>query len=266
MKYNLYINIISILITFQISANIEYRTRCFDDRINTLDHAKTRNKWAVKCGFIPQFVADYYDSKNLYITFEDSNDNVYVAPNRPTDPCNSNILENGACKAGEGCYTGDIELEFTSYGSIAIKDAMKMKIPFITALSDEATFDNITYIPVEVESYISGKTKEPLYKITLEDFRVLSLTKTHPLVTNNGIVVKASTIKKGDYLVQKDGSPIQVLSVQIKDFSGTVYNIEPVNKDFKGNVHLANGILSGSFRYQSEWQDVEARILARKGK
>ena len=250
---------------FLVMGNIEYRTRCIDDRINTLEHAKFRNAWAVKCGFIPQEIATYYDSKNLYITFEDEHDRVFVAPNREYHPCNNKILENGACKAGEGCYLGSAELEFGSYGLKAIQEAQEQGISSITSLTSDSTLDSLKFQEEEIETYISGHTSEPIYDLILSNGKTLSVTATHPLVDSEGLMRKAAQLSAGNTLLGSEGEDVTITKIKVKAFTGMVYNFAPKNEEYKNNIHIAQGVLTGSHRYQSEWRDLDARILARKG-
>ncbi|MBZ5788751.1 hypothetical protein K8353_01400 [Burkholderia contaminans] len=89
----------------------------------------------------------------------------------------------------------------------------------------------------------------------------LSGTATHDLICNldqpfllaNGKYAKASKLRPGDQLVDKDGNPVQIDMISIGSYDGGVHHIStdaPWNRHPDGHLLLAGGVVAGDYTMQ----------------
>ncbi|WP_368273655.1 Hint domain-containing protein [Enterocloster bolteae] len=98
---------------------------------------------------------------------------------------------------------------------------------------------------VRIENIWRGYEEE-LIELKLENEKQLSITKDHPIITNEG-VVRAITIKAGDLLLTVEGY-VKVVSVENIKYESNVYNLSLSDRD---NTFWAEGIAVGDIEIQN---------------
>ena len=98
---------------------------------------------------------------------------------------------------------------------------------------------------VRIENIWRGYEEE-LIELKLENEKQLSITKDHPIITNEG-VVRAITIKAGDLLLTVEGY-VKVVSVENIKYESNVYNLSLSDRD---NTFWGEGIAVGDIEIQN---------------
>lgn len=161
-----------------------------------------------------------------------------------------------------GCYAPAEKVMFDgSY--VSMEDAYKRNLPTITSLTAENTSGAMSYAEQPIQSYVVGESKEDMLIVEADNGKKLQVTANHPLVNAEGEVVPANSLRVGDELMNADGSIASVTRVQKQSYDGWVMSVMPVSGNKRENVHVANGFLGGSVRFQAQWASDATRLLHR---
>jgi hypothetical protein len=114
-----------------------------------------------------------------------------------------------------------------------------------------------------IRTYVAGETTEDIFILKDKKGDTLHVTSEHPLVLEDGTIVKARTLKKGDRIVKANGKSVKLDSVSTRSFTGTVWNVQPASHNKTENILAAQGFLTGSVRFQNEWADDVFRLSLR---
>jgi hypothetical protein len=226
-----------------------------------------RNEWAQKCGYITTHaMLNIMNSEGTYIVFSNGRagggSGDYDVPVRAEKPCNNNLIKQGFCYTG--CYAPSQKMDF--FGEVSeISHAYSKNIQEVNALSADSRSDDIlmNFAPQKIKSYVAGETKEDLIHFTSDLGNQLSVTFDHPLVGISGNIIKAKDLHEGNYLLAADGRLARIISKRIVPFEGKVWNIRPLSQNKRENILIADGILTGSHRFQSQWSDDITRLYFR---
>ena len=164
------------------------------------------------------------------------------------------------------CYTPDQNLQFSS-GEVNIVDAMKQQRDDVVTLSKDATLDNVTTQVSKVYSYTT-ETRDAehiIFEIATASGGKLRVTNEHPVLTSEGVLLKAEKLAVGDELLKADGTPDPIVSVVKSTHFGKVYNIKPTSLEPVSNILIAQGFLVGSARFQNEDVGYMNRVLLFRG-
>jgi hypothetical protein len=110
---------------------------------------------------------------------------------------------------------------------------------------------------------IRGDEPDPMVRLKTDSGHDLLVTKTHPVVTVNGVVM-AIDLKAGDIVKTEEGQA-RLTSVTREPSTGKVYNLRLGDmKDAEAGTSTlyANGILTGDLRTQSLYEKREKEKLA----
>ena len=164
------------------------------------------------------------------------------------------------CEAS--CYAPDQNLLFSD-GEANIVEAMESGREDLMTLSPDATLDNLSLRKNTVYSYTSETRdgEHVIYEISTAMGGKLRVTNEHPVITSEGRLVKAESLKEGDELLKADGTPDRIVSVEKTTHFGKVYNIKPVSRDPVSNILVAQGFLVGSARFQNDDVEYMNRVL-----
>jgi hypothetical protein len=249
--------------------------RCADMPYVPATAAPDNNQWGLDCnvfnylGDAKQPFIDGLNSAQQFVVYAvDANivkAPLYLWPLVPTKPIAAQNCIAGArfltvCPAG--CYAPDEQLQFDST-YMSIESAYKSSVPTITSLTADSTTAMMSYAEQPIQSYIVGETQEDLYSLAADNGKRLRVTANHPLVNGEGVVVPASSIQVGDELLCSDGSIASVMSIEKQPYSGWVMSVLPASDNKQENVHVANGFLAGSVRFQAQWASDKTRLLHR---
>jgi len=92
----------------------------------------------------------------------------------------------------------------------------------------------------------------------------LEVTPDHPMVRASGIMAKASDLKVGDTLLEETGQTITIENIQESIRETVAWNVLPQDETRAGNVLVAEGLLTGSARFQNQWANETYRLLLRE--
>ena len=115
---------------------------------------------------------------------------------------------------------------------------------------------------LQVADRILGTERSPMVRIEDERGRSLLLTENHPIdVVGRGMVL-AKHLKAGDKVTTKDG-PSALVSVDRKEYTGTVYNLKVGSRSEMQTLAkdqttmYANGFLVGDAQVQGDYESAE---------
>lgn len=218
--------------------------RCGEDQISTEGEGAGRNAWAAKCGYLEASDAAYNTGKKRYVIFAEMN-----APRDAAASCLENLHDIGFCPLG--CFAEGSQLLFDGR-YLPIEQAFSREKGTVTALATGATWSNLTFTEEPIEFYTSGEQASGLLQIDLANGSRLRVTAQHPVVAGAGNVVPAQAVHPGDELLTLDG-PVRVASAESVPYKGLVWHISPESERREANIHVAEGVLTGSLRFQNEW-------------
>lgn len=167
-----------------------------------------------------------------------------------------------ACYCLSGCYTAEQKVLFDGgYQEIAV--AMNAGVKDVMTLGPSASLDNLRLQKNVVASYVTDlrETDHEIFDIKTEFGGHLRVTSEHPLVVSSGRVVAAHTLRIGDHLVNREGSPDRITELKSTTHHGKVYNLRPASSDLRTNILVAQDYLNGSVAYQNEYQQYLNRLI-----
>ncbi len=241
--------------------------RCRKDLINDRNVMVGRLLWAKKCKFMSskefKFAMDTLDDDEVakkYPTFT-AHSGENIAPKDESSSCDGWYRTGIDCPLG--CYTPKQRLLFSGeYTSIF--DAFSKKQETVSALSAESTVDSVSFKEQKIQHYITGDTRETVYELVTDGHHKLEVTEEHPMVKADGSMIKAMSLKVGDELLDTDARATKIISITTRIYEGKIYNLQPISTHKLENVLAAEGLLTGSNRFQNEWSDLEFRVRLRK--
>jgi len=169
----------------------------------------------------------------------------------------------GECTAS--CYEPDQKLLFAE-GEVAIGEAVDKLQDQIITLTDDSTLDFMNLQSRKVKNFTRSATptKHQILTITAQSGNQLKVTKNHPILSSEGLMIEAGDLKVGDRLVQIDGQTDAILAISEKEYFGRVYNIQPEADSQAGQIVVAQGFLSGSSWYQNDGYEYVNRLILRR--
>ncbi|WP_205519457.1 Hint domain-containing protein [Pyxidicoccus caerfyrddinensis] len=253
------------------TAMAQLSARCYqDDQLATIDLAKGRNAWSRKCGYITPQREQYLNGETeyqVYVNGCNTYPNVpagstctFYVPVTEADACIGGLTKLGTCVAG--CFTPSQHLDFNGR-LLTVPDAYESGVSTVTALTAGSQLDAIDFSQQPIRSYVAGDTQEDIFVLKSADGRRIEVTAEHPMLTGDGVMVKAKTLKVGDTLLGSDGKVLPLSSVTVFNYKGKVWNVRPESHDKTENVMSAEGFLTGSVRFQNEWAADDYRLSVR---
>ncbi|MBU8898130.1 hypothetical protein KRR26_21155 [Corallococcus sp. M34] len=163
-----------------------------------------------------------------------------------------------------GCYTPDQEV-LLSTGPLPIGEALATGRRDLVTLTPDATFASLTFMDNPVEHYTLDQriSEQEIVTFHTGSGGVLRVTTEHPLVVPEGNLKKARELGVGDALVTQSGKSDAIVSVEKSLEWVRAHNVRPVTADPTSNILVAQGFLSGSQRFQSEYVNELNRLLLR---
>jgi hypothetical protein len=172
-------------------------------------------------------------------------------------------INAGLCVAG--CYVEGTQLQFTD-GTVDIKAALESGKVDLVTLSPTATLDNLQFANNKVQRYLTDLTEavQDIYTLSMKSGGQLRVTGEHPLLTSDGVIHQAQSLKPGDQLILANGKPDPIVRIEFNKIFGKVYNVQPITTDYVSNIVVAGGYLNGSLRYQNEFLDMINALILRR--
>lgn len=206
-------------------------------------------------------------TKPVYPIFtQDASDGPqWIAPSAADKGCKVKVPANMSIYTTcvSSCYHPDEEVLFES-GFVPVPEAKQENLNGLMVLGDSSTIGSVELRPKDVHTYVESRTEteHKLVKLTMASGKQLRVTANHPLLDGKGYMREASSLATGDSLLDKTGQPEEIAAIELEDYFGKVYNLQPDTASLKGNVIVAGGYLSGSNWYQNGgFSHVGSRIL-----
>lgn len=191
---------------------------------------------------------------------------IWSAPDSATTACS--VRPNSAPNVGlcvSGCYVAGTQLRFAE-GPVDIKLARERGQLNLVTLAPTATLDNLQTVTNKVKSYTTDleESWQTIYTLTMRSGGTLRVTDEHPLLTSDGVIRQARSLKVGNQLVRDSGQPDPIARIEVNKMFGRVYNVKPVTTDYTSNLLIAGGYINGSVRYQNEFLDTVNSLILRR--
>lgn len=192
--------------------------------------------------------------------------NLYLdqAATRRADISATGFFVNGYCTSS--CYTPEQQISFGDSTS-TIVDALNSTKEGVTTLKPDSTLQTLQMTTDNVASYTREirDSEHPIFVIRTKSGGELRVTANHPVITGDGRVVEAQSLKVGKNLIKADGSRDAIVSITRTTHFGKVYNLKPESTARVSNILVAQGFLVGSSRFQNEDVDYINRIIIGRG-
>jgi hypothetical protein len=172
---------------------------------------------------------------------------------------------NGYCEAS--CYTPEQRVLFSD-GYEPILDALNARREDLITLTPDSSLDNVKLQQGHIYNYTAEirDAEHPIVEIRTASGGQLRVTVEHPVITGEGRLVAAQSLKVGNELVKADGTLDPIVSVTRTRYYGKVYNLRPASTNRVSNVLVAEGYLVGSSLFQNdEVGYINRMILYRNG-
>jgi hypothetical protein len=179
----------------------------------------------------------------------------------------------GATMVGDcpcGCFAEDTRIEIGSADSAEVESITSRELfenrndARLAALEDEAHLAAPKLVSRGIRSATHGDEAQPLVRIELTDGRVLRLTEKHPVLRENGEMITARELTRGDRLVNRDGGIAGIREIGREPYRGQVFNFETNGTTPESHVIVAEGILVGDLAWQNSLEQELGGIAVRK--
>lgn len=169
----------------------------------------------------------------------------------------------GECTAS--CYEPDQNILF-SVGEMPIGEALSKMQDDIITVTDDSTLDFVNLQSRKVKNYTQSATptRHEILTISTQSGGRLKVTKNHPILSAQGLMIEAGDLRVGDGLVHVDGQTDPILSITEKEYFGRVYNIQPDADSQLGQIVVAQGFLTGSSWFQNDGYEFVNRLILRR--
>ncbi len=104
-----------------------------------------------------------------------------------------------------------------------------------------------------VVKVVSGPEKHPVIKLQLVTGETLTVTQTHPMLTELG-VIQAKDLSIGSRLLTQKGHWATLTSISAEKYEGQVYNIELAGDHESDHLIYGNGVVTGDLYLQQKLQ------------
>jgi len=175
----------------------------------------------------------------------------------------ANVSVDALCEAG--CYVPDQQIRVGD-SAVSVAKAQESGARAVTTLSPGSTIDSMNFMQNTIARWTVdiAPATQTIVTLRMKSGGQLRVTTEHPLVTSDGMMRQAQTLAVGDSLVRDDGEMDAIVSITRNDEYTKVYNLRPTTTDLTSNVLVAQGYLTGSARYQSEYVKYLNRVLFRQ--
>jgi hypothetical protein len=110
-----------------------------------------------------------------------------------------------------------------------------------------------------------GPEQKPLVWIRTTTGLTIGLTETHGVLRSTGFMAKAVELKPGDVLINVDGSPETIASIDRKGTGENVYNVltNAGIKNKPGHIVFANELAVGDLYWQNILEEEFVKLAVR---
>lgn len=249
--------------------------RCFGDSLFATE-VPGRRAWVRKCKDLPQIRFFFelggeslYTHRNHYPTFgyvsHEQVKKFWKAPVSTLDPCEipEGVKLVGLCTAG--CFTEDQQILFGGRKYQGIRSAMDAGVDEVMVVRPESVLEDLQLIEERIQKFIVdiAPARQTIYEFKTQSGGQIQVTDSHPMLTANGRLVDAKSLKVGDPLILANGHEDIITDLRQFDIFDKVYNLFPDSKELVKNLVVAQGFITGSAFYQSEGNEYMGRVILR---
>lgn len=264
--------------------------RCAHDSLNQwnegealLNTSRGRNEWLKICR--PETYEAFFQDGNEYmenlpdrrvyptyavITGRGTKNEVlfatdgYVAPSTPplvsTDPSCVIPRKNklvGICVSG--CVTADTEVVSAS-GNLEISKLAQLTDQEVSVPQFANGEFNTT--PFKVKSFIKDmmSVEQKILKITTKSKGVIKVSKNHPLLNGDHLMMPAEKLHIGESLVLENGKNDEIVAIEEVSYFGKLHNLTVNSTKLDESLFVAQGFISGDKKFQ----DIEVSEMNRE--
>lgn len=250
-----------------------------------------RMQWAMRC--FPQYATWFAIALNarmqngnplpLYPTFGfvslDGVPSAVRTPINPSDSCTAGLPANMVLLAFcvPGCYSPDQEVYTAATdGAIrglfdakatTIETAAKANLANVVTLSPNASVEDPLLHSSKVDYFIKdseGGKAQPYITFTLKSGKTLRVTPEHPMLDEQGDMMEAGTLAKGQKLFTVDGAD-EIVDILKQDLRMPAHNVAVQAMNMKQSLVVSQkGIVTGDHKYQSRLLQWMNRALFRR--
>jgi hypothetical protein len=236
--------------TNRITGPIDLNIRCLDTITGIA--CNDERSYGLKSGCINQ---EEFDSLVKY--------NAYPV-------CDRRDLLKGWCSCGcfqvnTKIYSINTNEKGESLGYQAISKILNDKHNYkVISLSSDATLSSITTKPLKILSTTSGPEKTPLIVFTTANEQRLAVTTKHAILLADGRMVAAKDVKITDLLVQANGVPVAIKSIESEKVNDNVLNILTDGNTNIEHTLFAEGLIVGDLSWQNNLKNMLNAVAIRK--
>ena len=171
----------------------------------------------------------------------------------------------GCFQANTRIYSVDAYESGNSTGyqfiSKILNDQQKYKV---IGLSSDSTLSSIKTKSLRILKSTSGPEKIPLIVFITANDQRLAVTTKHAILLADGRMVAAKDVKINDLLVQANGIPVSIKSIDSEKVSDNVLNILTDGKTNIEHTLFAEGLIVGDLSWQNNLKNMLNSVAIRK--
>jgi hypothetical protein len=165
-----------------------------------------------------------------------------------------------------GCFAATTQMlsSFSPDGTTNYVAAQSVRpnIPLLS-LADESLSD-VSLAPHSVKRVVYGPESTHLFVFRLSNGQTLKVTQHHPMVLDNGKIIEAAQVDMTMAFAGIDGNPVAIKAITREKPTADVFNFETRSDKQLGHIIVAEGVLVGDWKIQSELADEEGSIALRR--
>lgn len=224
------------------------------------EHQRGRHAWAIKCGYIAAKEAKGAEEMDMVWSFIDQVGHEVAAPWVESAPCYP-FRKFAMCPLG--CFSSTQRVLFGSQW-LTMEEAASQQTAYFTSLAQNSSPLKPAFARRQRIAYFTaGEEEQPLRTFSLADGKSTTVTQRHPMIDASGVIIAANDVKLGTALMTVDG-PSEVITITTATEPRKVWHLRPESDEPLSNVVIAEGIMTGSQRFQSSWADAAYRNILRE--
>lgn len=184
--------------------------------------------------------------------------------------CDRKDVLRGWCSCG--CFQANTKIysinayenrETMGYQPISkiLNDKLNYKV---ISLSPNATLSSIATKTLKILKTTSGPEKTPLIVFITANALRLAVTIKHAILLADGRMVAAKDVKITDLLVQANGEPVAIKSIELEKVSDNVLNILTDGQSNIEHTLFAEGLIVGDLSWQNNLKNMLNAVAIRK--
>lgn len=134
----------------------------------------------------------------------------------------------------------------------------------VVTLNLGSTLSNLKTKSSAIKKVTAGPEEMPLITFNTANGQKLSVTQEHAILLSDGRMVAAKDVKNSDHLVQADGKPVAISSIESKKVKDDVINIQTEGKTSIEHTLFAEGLIVGDLMWQNNLKSLLNDIAIRK--